>query len=255
MVKSTKLQAEVRRRINRFNTDYNKKLTVTAIDSALNEALEIWLENRSSLFETNANVRRDLMQLEVKNFKLKTLSKFSQDSIKAELPPDLFKITRRFCTAYKEGCGKKTLNLVAVQTDDLTEALKSPYLSPSFEWEETLFDDYQSSIIVYHKSSFEVQEVFIDYVKTHPRIQTPSLTASKQYVDSEGNIIKADVGLYLDNNYQYRKICDITALICLRDLGDIENYQTQINKILASDSLYMGVDTEKPSTRSTKEKE
>ena len=61
MVKITKLHAEVRRRVNRFNTDYNKKLSVIAIDSALNESLEIWLENRSTLFETNANVRRDLM--------------------------------------------------------------------------------------------------------------------------------------------------------------------------------------------------
>ena len=240
MVKITKLHAEVRRRVNRFNTDYNKKLSVIAIDSALNESLEIWLENRSTLFETNANVRRDLMQLEVKSFKLSSVTKFNTDSIKAELPPDLFKITRRYCSAFKEGCGTKTLNLVAVQTDDLTEALKSPYLSPSFEWEETLFDDYQSSIIVYHNASFKIKEVYIDYLKTHPRLQAPSLTASKQYVDSEGDIIKQDVGLFLDNNYQYRKICDIAAFISLRDLGDVQDYQSQISKILSTESIYMG---------------
>lgn len=241
MLKATKLHAEVRRRLNRFNTDYEKKLSVIQIDSLIQEAVEIWVENRATLYQTNDEVQRDLAILEVKNY-CKPVKKFDERSVYIDLPHNYVKLTRRTCKAVKESCGssERELTCIAFQADDLTEGLKSPFLEPSFEYEETIAYESGTQYIVFHNNKFKINTICLDFLRQPLLPCAPSLTENGSYIDGEGNVIKKDIGLELDNNFQPRKIADIASYLGMRDFGDTADYQSMIQKIIFTDQVYIG---------------
>lgn len=238
-IKATRLQDEVRRKLNRKNSEYGRKISVSEMDLILTEAYHIYVENRVALFEVNSNVRQELRQLEVKNQPLTTIpDKTNNLNYLAEFPDKYYRVTRLHVQAKKEGCGEKELKGIIVQTDDLNEALRDPFYKPSFEFEEILYDEGGEYLHLYTDGTFRVKKVFIDYLKKPGDIRTPSLVKGK-YIDSDGNEIKADQDLELDSTFQMRKIVDIAAAIALRDLGDINDYQAQVNKILQLEALHI----------------
>lgn len=239
-IKAAKLQDEVRRKLNRVNSDYGRELEVSTLDLILTEAYHLYVENRLALFEINSAVRSELRQLEVKAKQL-TPKVFSKDNTTytANYPSDYLRCSRLYATASKDGCGTKSLKGIIVQTDDLNEALRDPFFKPSFEYEELLYDEGRDGIHIYTDGTFKVIDVFIDYIKKPGDIKTPSLYAEKYYVDAEGKEIRSDSHMELDSAFQMRKVVDIATLIALRDLGDIQDYQTQLDKILKTESLYL----------------
>lgn len=239
-IKSTKLQDEVRRKLNRINSEYGRTIDVSTMDAILTEAYHLYVENRLLVFELNSNVRNELRQLEIKNHPI-TPSIFKQDNkiYVAKYPKDYLKGTRLYVKSSKESCGEKELKGIIVQTDDLNEALRDPFYSPSFEFEEVLYDEGHDGIYIYTDGSFRVSSVIIDYIKRPNTIRTPSIAPGGYYIDSDGSKITSDVNLELDSAFQMRKIVDIAALIALRDLGDIQDYQAQLDKILRLESLHI----------------
>lgn len=241
MIAASYLIDEVRRRLNRYNTSWSKDASVKNICSSLNEAYAVWLKNRMVLFETNSAVRRDLSILEVTNqcFACKKVE-HSSNSVYIDIPKEVFQITRRTCWATKETCSsikERELILIEIQRDDLSEALKDDYIKPSFEWEEALYDEVGRTLVVY-PGDCEVSRICIDYVRNPKLIAAPQLTEETLY-DTEGKKITSEFGLELDNGNQQYEILDLATFIMLRDLGDKEDYQTQINKILTLNGLYL----------------
>ena len=238
MIASTILQYEVRRRWNRFMSDYAKKFTVADADSILTEATQFCIKNSLVLYEVREDLALDLEPLVVRDHVM--TAKLLTGKVQVDLPEHL-KILRILAKANSTKCNdERSLIVRKIQHQKLSESLRSPFLKPSFEWEETI------GILNTHKNldvyvdGFGISEVMIDYIKKHPDITTASLAEDGQYEAADGKIINTDSGLYLDSTDQMRTICDVAALIGMRDLGDTTDYQTQLNKIMFSQNLFIG---------------
>lgn len=240
MIPATELHWEVRRKLNRFNSDHQKKMTVPAMDSILNEALELVLQNAAVFYEVREDMMLNLAPLERRDVELQVTE--SDKKVKAKLPEDWYKITRVVAVATNKKCNSTDKLIVRTfQTQKLSEGLISPYWKPSFEWRETIgLRDTEEYYDVYHNDDFTIDSVLIDYIKKHPRIQAPSLSEKGFYIDGYGELAKEDKGLLLDSHYQKRQICDVAALIAMRDLSDIQDFQTQLNKIIFSNTPTQG---------------
>lgn len=241
MISATTLQFETRRRINRFNTDYEKKLTVPVLDSIINEALELAFQQSALLFEVRDDIALNLDPLVKRDVSLSLTT--DNKKVKASFKEDHYKILRLVAKATSDKCKEpKDLIVRLFQTQKVSEGLKSPYWKPSFEWEETIgVINNHEHLDVYHNNEFTINDVYIDYIMKHPKIATPSLTEKKSYINSAGETVFADQGLILDNALQMRQICDIAALIAARDLGDQLDFQTEVSKIQFSNTHYLGI--------------
>lgn len=239
MVSSPRLMEELVRRVNHVNTDYAKLITVPAFDSIINEATEIGIDNSLILYEVREDIALDLEPLVVRDKVLEARKLTSK--VQVSLPEDHLKILRITAKAVSTKCNStKEIIVRKIQHQKLSEALRSPFWKPSFEWEETLGIMNTNKNLDVYIDGFNIEEVYIDYIKKHPRIYTPSLADDGKYEDIDGNLIVQDAGLLLDSAHQMRKICDIAALIALRDLGNIEDFQTQLNKILFTQNHFIG---------------
>ena len=237
MIQATELQYETRRRLNRFNTDFEKKLTIPALDSILTEAVQIVIQQSALLYEVRDDIAANLDSIVLRDVKLKKIDGKEKDKVK--LPNDFYKLLKIICTAQVDECPIKKLIVRPFQTQKVEEALISPYWDPSYKWGETIgIKANATDYFVYHNDSFHIDSVYIDYMTLHPNIATPSLMEEGRYRNANGEVIVDDQGLLLDNAYQLRMVCDIATVIATRDLGDGEQYQTQINKILFNNNLY-----------------
>ncbi len=241
MIPAVRLQNEFNRKFNRIGSDYGKNLSVQEIDGFLNEAKDLILENFSVRPEFNTLVRNHLRQLEVKDHCLECKTEENKDYCVMKFPEGFYSLLRQVALAETSDCDEDPRELLIhmVQSHKLTETLKSPNWEPSFEWEETIADEGDKGLQVWHNGKFEIKEICIDYLKFLPNIYTPSLMADGQvYEDQDGEERESDVDLKIDSTYLWRKIIDVALLIAQRDLSDYGEFQTQLNKILQMERMY-----------------
>lgn len=238
-IAATKLHYEVRRKINRINSDFSKSISVPDLDAYINEAKDLVYENFAVVFERNTTVRNHLRQLEVNN-KCLACKNDAEDSCIVEYPKDFYRLTRQIAKATTDGCdSERELIIHITKQDKLSESLKDPYWDPDFFYEETLGDDEETGLRVYHNGKFDVKEVCISYLKIIPDIAAPSLVSSGSYTDPEGNTVSRNVDFIVDSSFLWRKIVDVAVLGIQRDMSNVNDYQTQLQNILQLDKVYL----------------
>lgn len=236
-ISATKLHAEFRRRVNRGDTSKNNDFSVLVIDSYLNEAQDIFYTNRLSVLETNPQVREDLRKAEVKQYcdKCKFYSKDNRICL-VQLPKDYYRRIKQTLVAScddERNCQDKELIIRIAQNDDISEILKDPFQKPSFEYERAWGDEGEDGLYIYHNNAYKVQKVCINYYKILPRIAAPSLVdPDGYYINGDGNKVEIDQGYLLDTTDSWLKVVDIAALIAARDAGNMQDYQSELQKIL-----------------------
>ena len=238
MIAATVGQFEVRRRLNRFNTDYEKKLTVPIIDSIINEAIELVFQQSVIVYEVRDDIALNIDTLVKRGVEL-NFNKV-KTKVQAKFKDKHYKILRLVVEATNKNCkDNKSLIVRLFQSQKLSEGLKSPYWKPSYEWEETIGIINNNELIdIYDNEEIEIKKVIIDYIEKHPIYATPSLSENGFYVNSGGETVSKDQGLILDE-VQARKIWDVAALIGLRDLGATNDFQAELNKILFSNTHFL----------------
>lgn len=229
-IKSSRLVYEFDRRYDRFVGEQKSPLRLEHKMSLLNEATQIFFENRVKLAEINSEVRDQLRPLEEKGRRLKVKNK-SGVTI-GLIPEDSFRVLRAEATIKKTGCGTKVVPVIKMATDDLTRARKNTFWKSSFEWEHILGDEGTEGLYLYHDGEFSVEDVIVDYYRRPAELHAPSMTTKKEYVDWNGIVRKKDVDLSLDNTFAYRHIVDIAVLLARIDVGDSRDVQASIAKIL-----------------------
>lgn len=241
MVLAKLLQEEYRRHLNRVNSDYDTRIGTIDGDGFINEGIDIVFENFAVKFETNTLFRNHLRQLEVKGYKPE-IHKLDKDSSYVKYPKDFYMLTRQTLVACKENCPEeRMIDLYMIQSSDLTQALKDPNWKPSFEWEQALVDDTGDTLVIYHNCEFDPKEVKLDYLKKPNHIATPSrLKNGAKYINTEtGNIVTQDINLELDSTFFWRKAIQVAVLNTQLALGDVQDYQLQLNNILNLDKIFL----------------
>ena len=200
------LQEEYHRQLNRINAEYNQRISVIDSDGFINEGIDTVFENLAIKFESNSLVRNHLRQLEIKKFtyKPKQIVKVDKDTSKVSYPKEFYLLTRQSLVACKENCSvERVLDLTMIQSSDLNSALKDPNWEPSYEWEQALVEENGAS-----------------YIKN-------------------GKTISEDINLEVDSTYFWRKAVQVAVLNTKAALGDVQDYNAELNTILVLDRLFL----------------
>ena len=235
MIAATELHYEFRRKFNRGDKEFNANIEAPDIDSYLNEAQELWFKNRVIAAQTNSEVRNDLRQFLVPK-EIKSKRKDAKE-YQVEYPDELYKLLGVEALAEKEPCGKKRLKVEIIQQDDLSELLRDPSVWPSFEYEETIAQEYSNGISLYAREDFVITGALLKYYRKPLKIAAPSLVSGGKYTNSAGNKVDKDQGFEVTSTYAFRNVVDIAVLNALRDYNMIQDYSTQLDKILRKDLI------------------
>lgn len=239
MIKAKVLQEDFRRHLNRKNSEYSKSISVADGDQYLNEAIDFIFENLIVKFEVNDLVRNHLSQLKVVNKSLE-VKVVNDEIVSAKYPDDLYRVARRWVNFSKIGCNRsKELGLPILQSSDINKTLRDPLYKPSWEWERLYANEQDRSLIIYKSKDSTIDSVLIDYIKKPNHIATPSLTASGMYVNSSGESVTTDVDFEIDSTFVWRRVSRLAAINALLDIGDINDYQAQIQELLNLDKIYL----------------
>lgn len=242
MVPSKKLQEEYRRYLNRINADADQRISVIDADGFLNEGIDVVFENLAVKFELNSLMRNHLRQLEVKKkkYKAKDIIKVDKDTSRIIYPDNFYMLTKKSLIACKDDCSlEKVLDLTMVQSSDLTISLKDPNWEPSFEWEHALVEDAGDGLYIYHNCKFNIKEVEIDYLRKPKHIATPSLIKNGASYIRDGKTITSDINFEIDSTYFWRKVVRVAVLHTKIALGDVMDYQAELNLIFSDDKLHL----------------
>ncbi len=236
MVPAKRSIIEFDRKFDRFVGEDNRRMRIEDKLAVINEALEIYFENKVRLAETSSKVRNDLRSLEIKEFELK-LDKPGKSYDIYKIPEDSYQILRQRAVVEKADCGEKEIPLIMFQTDDLDNARLSPYWKSSYQWEHALADEGSKGLYVWHEGDFKTNSVLVDYYRKPKEIHAPSMISAGEYEDWNGIVRTRDQGLELDDTYSHRRVIDIAVLIARADLGDVRDFEIQLNKILNVEKL------------------
>ena len=108
MIPASRLLIDFDEKFDRFSNESNRRLRIEDKDSIINQALEIYFENKVAKAETDSKVRQELRPLEEKEIKLVKLEDGDTFSI-FKIPKNSYKILRSRAIVEKEGCGQKEI--------------------------------------------------------------------------------------------------------------------------------------------------
>jgi hypothetical protein len=94
--------------------------------------------------------------------KLPSSSK-SQDKYNFKLPDDYFDLADVRAKAKKGEC-IRTINLVGIEIENLSELIQDEYNKPSFEWDEALYTINSDNLSIY-TDNFSIGEVLLNYYR------------------------------------------------------------------------------------------
>lgn len=235
MTKTTLLQSEFSRRFNRINSASSRYISPPEVDSFLNEALLIYFENKAPLYKTSLLAREELRVLEEKNICF-SCNKYDDRSVYFKIPENFYKLLRVEASIKCEDCPEIRATTSELKNHDIDYALRDVNWKPSYNYATTYFEISNDKIIVYHDGNFEVTKTCIDYLRKPKAIAAPSLAYGGSYVNGAGELISSDSDLEIP---PYRKIVDLAVLIASRDIMDPQEYQSQFNKIVHTESIYL----------------
>lgn len=237
MIKVQRLHYELKKRLNRIFSDNERAITVVDVDSYLNQAKEILLENYSVVVEKNRNLSDRLATLKVKHEKLKE-STLNEKSIAFKLPDNHYSTLSRYAVGKSKECHKEDKIFVnVIQTHKIEESLRDPNTSPNFNWRETFSNESNGEIHIYHNDNLIITEVYIDYLKWIPDVAYYSGVANGLYIDQDGNTIMEDKHLMIDDKILWIKIVDIAEYLIKKNFD--ENYRAAIDSILFNEKVYI----------------
>lgn len=240
-ISSKKLVYDFRRKFNSVNSGKNQDIALVDIIAYLNEAQEIWFENRVFVAQTNQKVRNDLRVWKKDKVSL-SIKSLDDKCSEALFPGDLYHRLNQIAIVSKDCCPGMSKEVIPriIQSDDLHEARHNPFRGSDYFFEQLLAVESSTGLILYHDKNMNIDSVYIDYYRKPNEIHAPTLEEceGEVYYDYNGRIIKNDQNFESDNTYSANDIVDLAILKASRDVGDIQGFQTKANYILQKQQLY-----------------
>lgn len=237
MIKVQRLHFELKKRLMRIFSDHQSALTVVDVDSYLNQAKEILLENYTVIVEKNRTLSDRLRSLENKNTKLSYISKNNKSYI-FKLPTDHYTTLNRYAIGNAVGCdiqGEIFINNIF--THKVEESLRDSNTRPDYNWRESFSNEDSLGLHIYHNNALEVSEVYIDYLRWIPDVAYYGGVKNGLYINQDGDTITEDHHLMIDDKIVWIKIVDLAEYLIRKNFD--ENYQATIESILFNEKVYI----------------
>jgi hypothetical protein len=237
MIKVQKLHNELKKRLNRVFSDYERAITVVDVDSYLNQAKEILLENYSIIVEKNRTLADRLRSIEIKNHELSYLST-NNKSFVFKLPDNHYTTLNRYGTGSVNDCDVvDEIFINNIFTHKVEESLRNFNTSPNFNWRETFSNEDSMGLHVYHGNSMIIKKVYIDYLRWIPDVAYVSGVANGVYVNQDGYSVTEDKHLEIDDKIIWIKIVDIAEYLIKKNFD--QNYKATLESILFNEKVYI----------------
>lgn len=240
-VPTKKLVYDFRRKYNAINSGRNKDIALVDIIAYLNEAYQVWYENRVFVAQTNQKVRNDLRVFKEDHVKL-NIKSYTDGSVIAEYPDGIYKRLNQIAVVGKTCCPNKDKEVIPriIESDDLHEARHNPFRKADYYFEQLNAIETADGLVLYHDDAMEIKEVHIDYYRKLQELHAPSLEEcdGEKYYDYCGRIIIKDQDFEGSDTYSANDVVNVAVLMASRDTGDVSGFQTQLNLILGTQQMY-----------------
>jgi len=243
-VSANKLVKDFERKLNAVNSGRMKNYRIVDIVCYLNEAQEIWFENKVFEADTNYKVRNDLRAFLVPKKEFECVE-VDCDCCKIIFPDNYYKKLSVEVKVCNEKCCPgigKTFggnNLKEVQYDDKHNANNDLSWEPDFKWEQLTYNVGPDGLYFYTNGEMDISSVCMDYYRKPEPIEAPELVdCGNLYVNVDDRIITQNKDFEVCATYANRQITDIAVYLAARDSGNPNQTNSQLQKILQIDKLY-----------------
>lgn len=234
-VSTRKLVYDFRRHYDSINSGKTKDIDLVDVIAYLNEAQEIWYENRVFVAQTNQKVRNDL-RVWKRDAVETSCSNYSDGICFVKYPDNLYHRLNQLAIATKDCCTNMNKEIIPriVQSDDLHEARHNPLHKADYFFEQLLAIESSNGLLLYHDNEMKIKKVLFDYYIKPKELHAPSLEECEgpYYYDYFGRIVDKDQDFEGGDTYSANDIVEIAVFKASRDVSDIQGFQTQLNTIL-----------------------
>lgn len=229
-----KMQYEVKRKLNRLDSQQNRNFKIPVLDNIINEAIEIYIASiaqprvQNQLgFETSQRSIDDIRTIVIDRKPIQAI-KIDSKSFTVSLPSDYQYYISATALISKEGCEDRIARCVSAQHDDRFE--ESVFDESSFGWKEVDIWFYEGGIKVFTDGTFEVKEVYLNYIRKHKYVHNAvAYLPTKKYISLDGVLLTGSQDCELPEP-THREIVDIAVLLIAMELQlpDIQIKQAKL---------------------------
>lgn len=223
--------------LNKLDSNQNRDLFIPEIDVLLNRALSMYVNNiffprseskGATLEETQRNLD-NLRPLVVNGDELPSLP--VSPGKRVDLPDNYWHYLKATALAKKGNC-ERVLRMYTQKHDNLFEE-NSLYKS-SFEWETLNFLFTDQGLQLYFED-FDVTEVKLSYIKTHPYIHNARDYEEGKYENLNGNILTGHQNCELPDD-ACRNIVDLAVFLASSSL-ESSGYNNNKEKLIINQTI------------------
>ena len=174
-IKTSKLVYDFHRKYHAIISGKGQDHALADIIAYINEAQEIWFENRVFIAQTNQKVRNDLRVYKEDKVSL-GCSKIDDKCCLAKYPSNLYHRLNQLALVSKDCCPNRTKEIIPriLQSDDLHEARRNPYRKSNYFFEQLLAVETKNGLILYHDGDMKIENVFSDFYRKPNELHAPS---------------------------------------------------------------------------------
>lgn len=239
-------------KIDKVDSLSKKNFQPNEIDWILNEAIQLFMKQRYGLsnvkqtgFEGIQKRIDDLKSLHIKSptveqpavLPVRQLGDYFEFKISDFSYPYYF-LTRLSLLGSKNDCTKIMRKVKSIQTDDLNDALENPLYKPNYEWGVALYNfgrtdetlDDESSIYVYTDGTFDIVEIYPEYLKQPNRVWIGTYDSLDGLNTVGDPIIECDLP-----KHTHSEIVDLAVAECSRIIEHPTFNQLKSQKLITNE--------------------
>lgn len=225
---------DIERKLNKLDSQQNRKIRVPEKDTVLNEAIDIYIKSiaqprvsRHLGFEISQRSIDDIRTIVVDSLPLTPIREDNK-TFYVELPEDYaFYITSNTVLS-KDGCGERVAKAYVQKHKSLHE--ESVLNQSSFEWREVNIRFYEKGIKIFTDGTFDIVTFYIDYIRKHKYVHNAQdFLPTRKYQALNGLLLEGSQDCELPE-HTHREIVDIAVFLLAGEL-QLPDYQIKQAKL------------------------
>jgi hypothetical protein len=222
---------DIKKKLNKVDSQQYRNLLVPEIDFALNEAQELFIK---LIAEPRLKSHLGFEKSQRNTDDIRTIVESEHDSAnhldvtdnKVALPDNYMFYLSGYVKVSRTNCTKE-IDITPIQHDDKSRS--SYHYKSSFEWERINAEFNSSGIRFDNDGSFEIDKFCISYIRKPKYMHNAQAFKNGQYVLPSGTLLEGSENCELPDQ-THREITDLAVMLLSGEL-ELPGYQTSIAKL------------------------